>query len=73
MDSDDGRLAPVVDGNSGNDEGPRRDTSLDALAKLKPAFHVNGSVTADGLKKLATKKWSKLDLGANDTGETAAP
>jgi acetyl-CoA acyltransferase len=28
------------------DEGPRRDTSLEALAKLRPAFHVNGSVTA---------------------------
>ena len=28
------------------DEGPRRDTSLDALAKLRPAFHVKGSVTA---------------------------
>jgi acetyl-CoA acyltransferase len=28
------------------DEGPRRDTSLDALAKLKPAFHVSGTVTA---------------------------
>jgi acetyl-CoA acyltransferase len=28
------------------DEGPRRDTSLDALAKLRPAFHVSGTVTA---------------------------
>ena len=28
------------------DEGPRADTSLDALAKLKPAFKANGSVTA---------------------------
>ena len=28
------------------DEGPRRDTSLDALARLKPAFHVSGTVTA---------------------------
>jgi acetyl-CoA acyltransferase len=28
------------------DEGPRRDTSMDALAKLKPAFHSAGSVTA---------------------------
>ncbi len=28
------------------DEGPRRDTSLDALAKLKPAFHAQGTVTA---------------------------
>jgi acetyl-CoA acyltransferase len=28
------------------DEGPRRDTSAEALAKLRPAFHVNGTVTA---------------------------
>ena len=28
------------------DEGPRRDTSAEALARLKPAFHVNGTVTA---------------------------
>jgi acetyl-CoA acyltransferase len=28
------------------DEGPRRDTSLEALAKLRPAFHAAGSVTA---------------------------
>jgi acetyl-CoA acyltransferase len=28
------------------DEGPRRDTSMDALAKLKPAFHAKGTVTA---------------------------
>lgn len=28
------------------DEGPRADTSLEALAKLKPVFAVNGSVTA---------------------------
>jgi acetyl-CoA acyltransferase len=28
------------------DEGPRRDTSREALAKLKPAFHVAGTVTA---------------------------
>jgi len=28
------------------DEGPRRDTSPEALAKLRPAFHANGSVTA---------------------------
>ena len=28
------------------DEGPRADTSAQALAKLKPAFHAQGSVTA---------------------------
>jgi acetyl-CoA acyltransferase len=28
------------------DEGPRRDTSAEALARLRPAFHVAGTVTA---------------------------
>jgi acetyl-CoA acyltransferase len=28
------------------DEGPRRDTSMEALAKLRPAFHITGTVTA---------------------------
>jgi acetyl-CoA acyltransferase len=30
----------------GTDEGPRRDTSVSALASLKPAFHAKGTVTA---------------------------
>jgi acetyl-CoA acyltransferase len=46
--------ARVVDPNSGRtvesrfavDEGPRRDTSAAALARLRPAFHIAGSVTA---------------------------
>ncbi len=28
------------------DEGPRRDTTIEALAKLRPAFHAKGTVTA---------------------------
>ncbi len=28
------------------DEGPRADTSVEALGKLKPVFHANGTVTA---------------------------
>jgi acetyl-CoA acyltransferase len=28
------------------DEGPRADTSMEALARLKPAFHANGNATA---------------------------
>jgi acetyl-CoA acyltransferase len=28
------------------DEGPRADTNMEALAKLKPVFHANGTVTA---------------------------
>ena len=49
--------ATVVDGANGAaprirkttfsvDEGPRRDTSAEALAKLRPAFHAKGTVTA---------------------------
>jgi acetyl-CoA acyltransferase len=29
-----------------DDEGPRRDTSMEALGKLRPAFHATGTVTA---------------------------
>jgi acetyl-CoA acyltransferase len=35
----------AVDGLA-SDEGPRRDTSLEALSKLRPAFHIKGTVTA---------------------------
>ena len=36
----------IVDVTHIEDEGPRRDTSIEALAKLRPAFHANGTVTA---------------------------
>ncbi len=36
----------IAIGSFAADEGPRRDTSLEALSKLRPAFHVNGTVTA---------------------------
>ena len=36
-------------------------------------FKENGRVTADGLKKLAGKKWAKLDIGSAETGEGGAP
>src|SRR5204863_4871398 len=35
------------------DEGPRRDTSLEALAKLKPAFHAGGTVTAGNSSQMS--------------------
>jgi acetyl-CoA acyltransferase len=35
------------------DEGPRRDTSMDALGKLKPAFHVKGTVTAGNSSQMS--------------------
>jgi acetyl-CoA C-acetyltransferase len=49
-----GRLAEeivAIDGIAA-DEGPRRDTSMEALAKLKPAFAANGSVTAGNASPL---------------------
>jgi acetyl-CoA acyltransferase len=41
-------LVPVPgrDGALTADEGPRRDTSAEALARLRPAFHATGTVTA---------------------------
>lgn len=36
-----------------NDETPRADTSLEALAKLKPAFEANGTVTAGNAPPLS--------------------
>ena len=35
------------------DEGPRKDTNLQALAQLKPAFHARGSVTAGNSSPLS--------------------
>jgi acetyl-CoA acyltransferase len=37
-------IVPV--GEFRRDEGPRADTSMEALAKLRPVFHVRGTVTA---------------------------
>jgi acetyl-CoA acyltransferase len=35
------------------DEGPRRETSAEALAKLKPAFHARGTVTAGNSSQMS--------------------
>ncbi|MBZ5536614.1 MAG: acetyl-CoA C-acyltransferase [Acidobacteriia bacterium] len=35
------------------DEGPRHDTSLESLAKLKPAFHTHGTVTAGNSSQMS--------------------
>lgn len=35
------------------DEGPRSDTSLEALAKLKPVFHARGTVTAGNASQMS--------------------
>src|ERR1044072_3537758 len=35
------------------DEGVRRDTSVEGLAKLKPAFHVKGTITAGNASQMS--------------------
>jgi acetyl-CoA acyltransferase len=39
--------------NFDTDEGPRSDTSLEALARLKPAFHARGVVTAGNSSQMS--------------------
>jgi len=49
----DPRHPAIVETRFAADEGPRRDTSLDALAKLKPAFHVKGTFTAGNSSQMS--------------------
>lgn len=53
------------------------DAAVDKLLAMPSlqslTFKENGKVTAEGLKKLAGKKWSKLDTGSGGTGEPASP
>ncbi len=46
------------------DEGPRRDTSPEALAKLKPAFHANGTVTAGNASQMSDGAAAAVVLSA---------
>lgn len=52
------------------------DAAIDKLLGMQSlqslTFKENGSVTAEGLKKLASKKWSKLDVGASTSSDEAA-
>jgi acetyl-CoA acyltransferase len=47
------------------DEGPRADTSLDALAKLKPAFAMGGCVTAGNSSQTSDGAAFVLVMGEN--------
>ncbi|MFM9964991.1 MAG: hypothetical protein ACKV2Q_27640 [Planctomycetaceae bacterium] len=53
------------------------DATIDKLVGMPSlqslTFKENGSVTPEGLKKLAARKWTKLDIGASDSGEAVAP
>ena len=47
------------------DEGPRTDTSLEALAKLKPAFHAQGTVTAGNSSQISDGAAAAVLMAAN--------
>ena len=47
------------------DEGPRQDTSLDALAKLRPVFRRGGSVTAGNASQMSDGAAASVIMGGS--------
>jgi acetyl-CoA acyltransferase len=47
------------------DEGPRADTTLEALAALKPAFHVHGTVTAGNSSQMSDGAAAAIVMSAD--------
>ncbi|HEX9201697.1 MAG TPA: acetyl-CoA C-acyltransferase [Acidobacteriaceae bacterium] len=55
------------------DEGPRADTSLEALAKLKPAFHANGAVTAGNSSQMSDGAAAAVVMSAKRAAQLGIP
>ncbi len=53
----------------GADEGPRADTSPQALAKLKPAFHASGTVTAGNASQTSDGAAAAILMNVNRAKE----
>jgi acetyl-CoA acyltransferase len=51
------------------DEGPRSDTSIEALAKLKPVFHATGTVTAGNSSQTSDGAAAALVMSASKAAE----
>ncbi len=51
------------------DEGVRRDTTLEGLAKLRPAFHVKGTVTAGNSSQTSDGAGAALIMSAEKAAE----
>jgi acetyl-CoA acyltransferase len=51
------------------DEGPRADTSMEALAKLKPVFHATGTVTAGNSSQTSDGASAALVMSEAKAGE----
>lgn len=58
--------------NFDKDEGPRRDTSTEALAKLKPAFHIKGTITAGNSSQMSDGAAAAVVMSADRAKELGA-
>ncbi|MEK6337246.1 MAG: acetyl-CoA C-acyltransferase [Acidobacteriota bacterium] len=54
------------------DEGPRRDTSAEALGKLKPAFHIKGTITAGNSSQMSDGAAAAVVMSADRAKELGA-
>ena len=54
------------------DEGPRRDTSMESLLKLKPAFHAKGTVTAGNSSQMSDGAAAAVVMSADRAKEIGA-
>jgi acetyl-CoA acyltransferase len=55
------------------DEGPRADTSLEALAKLKPVFHASGTVTAGNSSQMSDGAAAAVIVSATRAAQLGIP
>ena len=70
----DGRGGRAKTANSvfSTDEGPRADTSLEALGKLRPAFHTHGTVTAGNSSQMSDGAAASVIMSADRARELGA-
>ena len=54
------------------DEGPRADTSMEALGKLRPAFHARGTVTAGNSSQMSDGAAASVVMSADRAREIGA-
>ncbi len=55
------------------DEGPRADTTLEALAKLKPVFHAKGTVTAGSSSQMSDGAAATVVMSAERAAQLGIP
>ena len=55
------------------DEGPRADTSLEALAKLRPVFHARGTVTAGNSSQTSDGAAAAIVMSADRAAQLGIP